>query len=269
MDSKSIVLVGVPMDCGSTRPGCLMGPDALRTAEIGGALKALGHQLEDHGNISVPAGGNAEHPNQGRSLSGGVHGLGSAPGRHRLRGLVRLAASRLFLGGDHGISGGTVAGLARRAKQEGRPLFVLWLDAHPDFHSLATTVSGHIHGTPVAYFTGQPGFEGYFPALEATVPQGKRLPDGHPLGRRRRAQRVGPQRDHRERHARHRRAWCQQTAARLPGSGEGGRRHAARQPRHRLPRPGDRAGGRHPPCRAAPTSARRISSWRCCTTAIW
>jgi arginase len=71
-------------------------------------------------------------------------------------------AMPIFMGGDHSLSAGTVSGLARRAQQAGRPFYVLWLDAHTDFHSLHSTVSGNIHGTPVAYFTGQAGFEGAF-----------------------------------------------------------------------------------------------------------
>ena len=51
----------------------------------------------------------------------------------------------------------------------GRPLFVLWLDAHSDFHTPSSTDSGNLHGTPVAYFTGRPGFEA-FPALSSPVP---------------------------------------------------------------------------------------------------
>ncbi len=46
---------------------------------------------------------------------------------------------------------------------------MLWLDAHTDFHTLETTTSGNLHGTPVAYYTGQKGFEGYFPKLAAPV----------------------------------------------------------------------------------------------------
>jgi arginase len=80
------------------------------------------------------------------------------------------AGMPIFLGGDHAISAGTVPGLARRAAERGRPLFVLWLDAHTDFHSLETTASGNLHGTPVAYYTGQAGFTGYFPALAHAVP---------------------------------------------------------------------------------------------------
>ncbi len=60
-------------------------------------------------------------------------------------------------------------GIARRAAEKGRKQFVLWLDAHTDFHTLETTESGNLHGTPVAYYTGQKGFEGYFPDLVAPV----------------------------------------------------------------------------------------------------
>ena len=48
---------------------------------------------------------------------------------------------------------------------------MLWLDAHPDFHTLDSTVSGNLHGCPVAYATGRPGFEGYFPPLAAPLAQ--------------------------------------------------------------------------------------------------
>jgi arginase len=63
--------------------------------------------------------------------------------------------------------------MARRAAERGRPLFVLWLDAHSDFHTLETTESGNLHGIPVAYFTGGPGFQGYLPALAAPVEPGR------------------------------------------------------------------------------------------------
>jgi arginase len=36
---------------------------------------------------------------------------------------------------------------------------VLWLDAHPDFNTLATTASGNLHGTPVALAAGLEGAE--------------------------------------------------------------------------------------------------------------
>ena len=77
--------------------------------------------------------------------------LAEAAYRHSAEGIP------IFLGGDHSLSAGTLSGLGRRAAQEGRPLFVLWLDAHADFHTLDTTTSGNLHGVPLAYATGRRG----------------------------------------------------------------------------------------------------------------
>ena len=75
----------------------------------------------------------------------------------------------VFLGGDHSLSAGSISGMARYGACIGRPLFVLWLDAHPDFNTLKTTQSGNLHGVPLAYISGQSGFSGLFPPLEAHV----------------------------------------------------------------------------------------------------
>ena len=74
----------------------------------------------------------------------------------------------VFMGGDHALSLGSVAGVAAHAAEQGRPLFVLWLDAHPDINTPQTTVSGNLHGTPIAYVTGQDGFGG-FPKVKTPV----------------------------------------------------------------------------------------------------
>ncbi len=75
----------------------------------------------------------------------------------------------IFMGGDHALSLGTVLGAMRHAKAQGRPLFVLWLDAHTDFHTPQTTDSGNLHGTPLGYVTGRDGFDG-FPAIDDPLP---------------------------------------------------------------------------------------------------
>ncbi|ESX70580.1 arginase [Mesorhizobium sp. M0915] len=160
-------IVGAPIQAGSGRMGCEMGPSALRTAGLAGALTELGHTLTDLGTI-VPA-----------DMRPVVHGNAVVKALPEIAAWTAAisesayAASAdampIFLGGDHSISAGTLAGIARRAAKAGRPLFVLWLDAHPDFHTLDTTTSGNLHGVPLAYASGQPGFEGYFPRLAAQV----------------------------------------------------------------------------------------------------
>lgn len=161
----NFTLFGVPLQVGASRLGCEMGPSAYRTAEILSNLEALGHSGRDAGNISIPAVSEIQHPNKM------VHHLAEvATWIKTLDDIAyREETMPIFMGGDHALSAGTVSGRARRAQEQGRPFFVLWLDAHTDFHTLETTESGNLHGTPVAYFTGQKGFEGYYPPLSAPV----------------------------------------------------------------------------------------------------
>ena len=51
MTHQKCILVGVPLDCGKRRQGCLMGPDAYRTAGLQEALRDLSHDVEDIGNV--------------------------------------------------------------------------------------------------------------------------------------------------------------------------------------------------------------------------
>ena len=48
-----IRILGVPLDLGQERRGVDMGPSAVRAAGLNQALKNLGHQVEDAGNIHV------------------------------------------------------------------------------------------------------------------------------------------------------------------------------------------------------------------------
>jgi arginase len=165
MTSRDIVLVGAPLDCGKARKGCLMGPDAYRTAGIARALSDLGHRVTDLGDVSPDS--NDVQEREGLVNLGETIGWTTALMRQAQAAMQQ--GLPIFLGGDHALSLGTVPGVAAHAAQEGRPQFVLWLDAHSDFNTLQTTGSGNLHGTPLAYATGQSGFDG-FPALPVTVP---------------------------------------------------------------------------------------------------
>jgi arginase len=65
----------------------------------------------------------------------------------------------IFLGGDHSLAMGTVNGVARYWAERDRELFVLWLDAHSDFNTPATSPTGNMHGMPVALLCGESGLE--------------------------------------------------------------------------------------------------------------
>src|SRR5664280_1045859 len=51
---RTIKVIGVPLDLGQQRRGVDMGPSAVRVAGLEAKLEALGHVVEDGGNVSVP-----------------------------------------------------------------------------------------------------------------------------------------------------------------------------------------------------------------------
>lgn len=168
--TRRLSLLGAPIESGSLVPGCRMGPASLRTAGIDSALRALGHHVTDLGDLTIAPTVPRPHANTA------IHHLAETCAWVEALQTAALNAARqsdmaIFLGGDHALSAGTVPGLARYAAEEGRPLFVLWLDAHPDLHSLQSTTSGNLHGTPVGYFTGQPGFDDFPPLAVAVDPR--------------------------------------------------------------------------------------------------
>ncbi len=168
MPPQTIVLVGAPVDSGKDRRGCLMGPDAYRTAGLAEALADLGHSITDTGNLApdkiaadpeIPP-----HVHAPAQTAGWTATLTDAAHAAMQTGLP------VFLGGDHSLSLGSMAGVAARAAAVGRPQFVLWLDAHSDIHTPQSTESGNLHGTPIGYVTGRAGFHG-FPPMASPVPE--------------------------------------------------------------------------------------------------
>jgi len=167
MTPKTCFLIGAPMDAGKARKGCLMGPDAYRVAGIEAEITGLGHKVVDLGNTAPDAAEASSalpaHLHMPAEVIGWTAALARTAEQTLPRGLP------IFLGGDHALALGSVLGAARHAAANARPLFVLWLDAHSDYHTPASTASGNLHGTPLGYVTGREGFHG-FPEVAHPVP---------------------------------------------------------------------------------------------------
>ncbi|WP_422365532.1 arginase [Pelagibius sp.] len=168
MDRRNCILVGVPVDSGKKRKGCLMGPDAYRTARLAETVAELGHTADDWGNVTPQDEGDHGCANEL------VHSLSETVAWAKaVSGVAKRAAAKgfpIFLGGDHALSMGTVHGIAAHALEQDRPLFILWLDAHTDLHTPMTTDSGNLHGTPMGYISGLNGFDA-FPPMPKAVPE--------------------------------------------------------------------------------------------------
>jgi arginase len=116
--------------------------------------------VEDHGDIAIgEAPGLTDAPPDNarhyREIQRWIRMLSA-----RAYELARSGALPIFLGGDHSLSMGSVNGLARYWREKGRELFVVWLDAHADYNTPATTLSGNMHGMSAAFLCGEPGLDG-------------------------------------------------------------------------------------------------------------
>ncbi|RMG65525.1 MAG: arginase [Calditrichaeota bacterium] len=144
---KPVQIIGVPMDLGQSRRGVDMGPSAVRYAGLLERIRRLGFAVEDLGNVEVsvrdtlPAEGGLAY------LPSIVHtcNLVAEQGRQS----IADGKMPVFLGGDHSIAMGTVAGV-----QAGESVGVIWVDAHGDCNTPETSPSGNIHGMPLAALMG-------------------------------------------------------------------------------------------------------------------
>ena len=154
-----VSLLGVPIEVGASQRGTLMGPAALRTAGLVPLLEGLGFAVEDHGDIEPrdltfrdgepPA--NTKHY---REIQGWIRAASE-----RAYAMARTGAIPVFLGGDHSLSMGSVNGMARHWRDEGGEFYVLWLDAHADYNTPATTITGNMHGMSGAFLCGEDGLD--------------------------------------------------------------------------------------------------------------
>ncbi|QDZ27221.1 arginase [Noviherbaspirillum sp. UKPF54] len=145
-------IIGVPTDIGAGTRGSSMGPEALRVAGIVEAVARYGCDVKDCGNVAGPA-------NPGLAPVSGFRHLQEVMAwneavHHAV--YAELAAERLpiMIGGDHCLAIGSISAVARRCREQGRTLRILWLDAHADFNTSILTPTGNIHGMPVACLCG-------------------------------------------------------------------------------------------------------------------
>jgi len=159
-----IDIIGVPIEYGAGKHGVRLGPDAVREAGLVESIAKLGLNVRDRGNIAVPNSqeneprrpGNARHVEAVRTTAANV-----ADASERS---VRNGAFPVIVGGDHSLAIGALAGLARALGPQG----LIWIDAHADLNTPATSPTGNIHGMSVAAALGE--LTDIFPTGEFPAP---------------------------------------------------------------------------------------------------
>jgi arginase len=153
--SKTIAIIGVPVDLGAGRRGVDMGPSAMRYAGLKGRLERLGYHARDLGDLKVPGIDELEPPEPGEKLRF-LHPLADMAYSLARTCSDALASDEfpLIIGGDHSLSIGSVAGVAHAMRARKQRIGLIWVDAHGDFNTHNTTPSGNIHGMSLAALCG-------------------------------------------------------------------------------------------------------------------
>ncbi len=145
---KVVQIIGVPIDLGQSHRGVDLGPGALRYAGLSAHLEDLGYEVHDSGNLPVPVRESLAHERQNHYLPS-ICEVCEAVCQAGQKA-VELGRIPIFLGGDHSIAVGTIAGVTQQ-----QPAGVLWIDAHGDFNTAESSSSNNIHGMALALLLGR------------------------------------------------------------------------------------------------------------------
>jgi arginase len=146
---RKVAVIGAPLDLGQDRRGVDMGPSAIRYAGLDAELVRIGVPCSDWGNIPAPV---AEATAIGDERVPFLEQIKKACDRvaNLVVRAVQEDAMPLVLGGDHSVALGTLVGLAKAYGRGG----VLWVDAHGDLNTPATSPTGNVHGMVLAAAMG-------------------------------------------------------------------------------------------------------------------
>jgi len=141
---RLVHIVGAPLDLGQTVRGTDVGPAALRYAGLVPQIQELGISAKDLGNLDAPSPADVGERDVLDVIAEVCGHL-----RDRVAESEGQGAIVLTLGGDHSVAIGSVSG-----SMAGGPVGLLWIDAHGDFNTPDTSLSGNVHGMPLAVLFG-------------------------------------------------------------------------------------------------------------------
>jgi len=143
MLDRAVHIVGAASGRGARISGCEAGPEALRRSVLSTRLWRAGLN---------PVWDSIFYAASETDDTEAVRGLCSSVGQ-RVRSIAARGAFPLVLGGDHSCAIGTWSGIASAIRPRGR-LGLIWVDAHMDAHTPATSPSAALHGMPLACLLG-------------------------------------------------------------------------------------------------------------------
>lgn len=172
LNGKRVGLLGVPLGFGAGKIGSELGTEAIRLSKVRGDslaehIRNLGGVAIDYGNAEIikPTGPDTGNPKYLREMTASCQNIANA-----VKKVLADGAFPVLLGGDHSIAIGTFSAISSFYRENGREIGLIWFDAHADINTPETTMTGNIHGMPLAVLLGEGAselvnLEGFSPKL--------------------------------------------------------------------------------------------------------
>jgi arginase len=150
---RPVHIIGVSLDLGGNRRGVDMGPSAFRIAGLTERLATLGITVVDEGDLVAPI---PEVKSIGDPQKKYIREIARVCEKLYRTSLTVLDKGGLpvVLGGDHSLAAGSVAATADHVRRTGGRIGLIWVDAHGDMNTPASSSSGNVHGMPLAAILG-------------------------------------------------------------------------------------------------------------------
>ena len=157
MSNKKVGIIGVPLGFGAGHTGSELGVNAMRLSKIRGVnlashIRALGYEVNDHGDAQIVQPDEAEAHENPKHLSAMLASSSNIVAD--LGKILDAGEIPIILGGDHAIAIPTFSAIASHYRDAGKEIGLIWFDAHADINTTETSPSGNIHGMPLAAILG-------------------------------------------------------------------------------------------------------------------
>lgn len=151
---NSVRIIGVPSDLGANIRGANVGPSAVRIAGLHDKISVLGYKIEDAGDILVPI-----RETLPESATKEKYLTTITDVCDLLRMEVEMSLDRdmmpIVIGGDHSIAMGTISGTSSFYRKKNQSIGLIWVDAHADMNTPASSPTGNLHGMPLSTLLGK------------------------------------------------------------------------------------------------------------------
>lgn len=172
---KKVGILGVPLGFGAGQTGSELGGAAIRLSKIRGKylcdhIQDLGYEVKDYGDVNIAKPNRlidvCENPRFLPEME-----IASGLMANSVKEILRNGEFPIILGGDHSIAIGTFSGISSFFYEQETDIGLIWFDAHADINTHETSLSGNIHGMPLAAILGHGkaelvNVEGFAPKLK-------------------------------------------------------------------------------------------------------